>query len=132
MPLHMLYMCGINSMCTSFSPGRPGRPCTSRSSTRSGRPSGPATCPPGPRCPRCAGSRGTRAYNDLAAAGLIGNQAGRGSFVLPQDEDETRARLLARLDAQLDDAVATARLAGLDLSDLHERSTQRWNALNTE
>ena len=74
----------------------------------------------------------TRAYNDLAAAGLIGNQAGRGSFVLPQDENETRARLLARLDAQLDDAVATAGLAGLDLSDLHERSTQRWNALNTE
>lgn len=74
----------------------------------------------------------TRAYNDLAAAGLIGNQAGRGSFVLPQDESETRKRLLARLDAHLDDAVATAGLAGLDLSDLHERSTQRWNALNTE
>ena len=68
----------------------------------------------------------TRAYNDLAAAGLIANQAGRGSFVLPQDEAETRERLLARLDAQLDDAVATARLAGLDLSDLHERTARRW------
>ena len=68
----------------------------------------------------------TRAYNDLAAAGLIANQAGRGSFVLPQDESETRERLLARLDAQLDDAVATARLAGLDLSDLHERTARRW------
>jgi len=62
----------------------------------------------------------TRAYNDLAAAGLIANQAGRGSFVLPQDESETRERLLVRLDSQLDDAVATARLAGLDLPDLHE------------
>ena len=68
----------------------------------------------------------TRAYNDLAAAGLIANQAGRGSFVLPQDESETRKRLLARLDAQLDDAVATARLAGLDLPDLHERTARRW------
>ena len=68
----------------------------------------------------------TRAYNDLAAAGLIANQAGRGSFVLPQDEAETRERLLARLDAQLDDAVATARLAGLDLSDIHERTARRW------
>ena len=68
----------------------------------------------------------TRAYNDLAAAGLIANQAGRGSFVLPQDESETRERLLARLDAQLDDAVATARLAGLDLPDLHERTARRW------
>lgn len=68
----------------------------------------------------------TRAYNDLAAAGLIANQAGRGSFVLPQDESETRERLLARLDAQLDDAVATARLTGLDLPDLHERTVRRW------
>ena len=68
----------------------------------------------------------TRAYNDLAAAGLIANQAGRGSFVLPQDEAETRERLLARLDAQLDDTVATARLVGLDLSDLHERTARRW------
>ena len=66
----------------------------------------------------------TRAYNDLA------NQAGRGSFVLPQDEGETRRRLLARLDAQLDDAVATARLAGIDLSEFHERSGQRWTATN--
>ena len=68
----------------------------------------------------------TRAYNDLAAAGLIANQAGRGSFVLPQDEAETRERLLARLDSQLDDAVATARLVGLDLPDLHERTAHRW------
>lgn len=68
----------------------------------------------------------TRAYNELAAAGLITNQAGRGSFVLPQDEDQTRRRLLARLDAQLDEAIGTARLAGLDLADLHERSTRRW------
>lgn len=68
----------------------------------------------------------TRAYNDLAAAGLIANQAGRGSFVLPQDESETRERLLVRLNSQLDDAVATARLAGLDLPDLHERTARRW------
>ena len=56
--------------------------------------------------------------------------APRGSFVLPQDEGETRRRLLARLDAQLDDAVATARLAGIDLSEFHERSGQRWTATN--
>ncbi len=68
----------------------------------------------------------TRAYNDLAAAGLIAHQAGRGRFVLPQDEAETRERLHVRLDAQLDDAVATARLVGLDLPDLHERTAQRW------
>ena len=70
----------------------------------------------------------TRAYNELAAAGLIANQAGRGSFVLPQDEAETRMRLLARLETQLDDAVATARLAGIDLPDLQARTAQRWTA----
>ena len=70
----------------------------------------------------------TRAYNELVAAGLIANQAGRGSFVLPQDEAETRMRLLARLETQLDDAVATARLAGIDLPDLQERTAQRWTA----
>ncbi|MDO5286974.1 MAG: GntR family transcriptional regulator [Actinomycetia bacterium] len=70
----------------------------------------------------------TRAYNDLAAEGLIGNQAGRGSFVLAQDQDQTRERLLTRLDDHLDEAVTTARLAGLSLAELHERSTQRWDS----
>ena len=72
----------------------------------------------------------TRAYNDLAGPGHRPTPAARGSFVLPQDEGETRRRLLARLDAQLDDAVATARLAGIDLSEFHERSGQRWTATN--
>ena len=68
----------------------------------------------------------TRAYNDLAAARRIATQARPGCYDLPQDEAETRERLLVRLDAQLDDAVATARLVGLDLPDLHERTAQRW------
>ena len=72
----------------------------------------------------------TRAYNDLAAAGRLAQQARRGRVGQPQDEGGTRRRLLARLDAQLDDAVATARLAGIDLSEFHERSGQRWTATN--
>ena len=70
----------------------------------------------------------TRAYNELAAAGLIGQQAGRGTFVLAQDGQETRRRLEARLDTQLDEAVATALLAGLSLEELTERTTRRWNS----
>ena len=68
----------------------------------------------------------TRASTAPAAAGLTATPPARGSFVLPQDESETRERLLVRLDSQLDDAVATARLAGLDLPDLHERTARRW------
>ena len=70
----------------------------------------------------------TRAYNELAAEGLIANQPGRGSFVLAQDQDETRERLRARLDGQLDEVIVTARLAGLDLAELQERSTLRWGS----
>lgn len=70
----------------------------------------------------------TRAYNELAAEGLIANQPGRGSFVLAQDQDETRERLRARLDGQLDEVIVTARLAGLGLAELKERSTLRWGS----
>ena len=70
----------------------------------------------------------TRAYNELAAEGLIANQPGRGSFVLAQDQDETRERLRARLDGQLDEVIVTARLAGLGLAELQERSTLRWGS----
>ncbi len=70
----------------------------------------------------------TRAYNELAAEGLIANQPGRGSFVLAQDQDETRERLRVRLDGQLDEVIVTARLAGLGLAELQERSTLRWGS----
>ena len=79
---------------------------------------------------RTSGTPTPRANTALPPPAPTANPAGRGSFVLPQDEGETRRRLLARLDAQLDDAVATARLAGIDLSEFHERSGQRWTATN--
>lgn len=70
----------------------------------------------------------TRAYNDLAADGLIANQQGRGSFVLPQDPAATRARLTREIDEGVDVLVSKARLAGLEAADLHERIDSTWNA----
>lgn len=70
----------------------------------------------------------TRAYNDLAADGLIANQQGRGSFVLPQDPAATRARLTREIDEGVDALVSKARLAGLEATDLHERIDSTWNA----
>ena len=69
----------------------------------------------------------TRAYNDLAAQGLITNQQGRGSFVLPQDPAATRARLIQEVDEGAAALVSQARLAGLDAADLHERIDSAWN-----
>ncbi|WP_231550727.1 GntR family transcriptional regulator [Actinomyces polynesiensis] len=68
----------------------------------------------------------TRAYNDLAAQGLIANQQGRGSFVLPQDPGATRARLNELLDRQTNELLATARLAGLNRESLLDRIDQQW------
>jgi len=68
----------------------------------------------------------TRAYNDLAAQGLIANQQGRGSFVLPQDPGATRARLNELLDRQTNELLATARLAGLNREALLDRIDQQW------
>lgn len=70
----------------------------------------------------------TRAYNDLAADGLIANQQGRGSFVLPQDPAVTRTRLTREIDEGVDALVSKARLAGLEAADLHERIDSTWNA----
>lgn len=69
----------------------------------------------------------TRAYNDLAADGLIANQQGRGSFVLPQDPARTRARLTREIDEGVEALVSKARLASLDAADLHERIDSTWN-----
>lgn len=68
----------------------------------------------------------TRAYNDLAAQGLIANQQGRGSFVLLQDPGATRARLNELLDRQTNELLATARLAGLNRESLLDRIDQQW------
>lgn len=68
----------------------------------------------------------TRAYNDLAAQGLIANQQGRGSFVLPLDEGAALARLDGELDESLSVVVRTARLADLDLHALHDRLDSVW------
>ncbi|WP_381005983.1 GntR family transcriptional regulator [Schaalia naturae] len=70
----------------------------------------------------------TRAYNDLASQGLIANHQGRGSFVLPLDPELVRRRLEARLDEQAAALVATARLAGMLPSDLHERIDSAWTS----
>jgi GntR family transcriptional regulator len=69
----------------------------------------------------------TRAYNDLAAEGLIVNVPGKGSFVAQIDPDEARRNTLERTRAALRQIVARTRHTGLvTLEELTEMLAQEW------
>lgn len=69
----------------------------------------------------------TRAYNDLAASGLIANVPGRGSYVLAVDREAARAEATRALRDQLGRVVGTAVTAGIELAALHLLLDEVWN-----
>jgi len=69
----------------------------------------------------------TRAYNDLAASGLIANVPGRGSYVLAVDREAARAEATRALRDQLGRAVGTAVTAGIEPAALHLLLDEAWN-----
>ncbi|GAB2474977.1 GntR family transcriptional regulator [Xylanimonas ulmi] len=70
----------------------------------------------------------TRAYNDLAAAGLIVNVQGKGSFVADVDPALVRERVLSAIESDLERATASARETGVvSLEALHELLTRKWH-----
>jgi GntR family transcriptional regulator len=69
----------------------------------------------------------TRAYNDLAAEGLIVNVPGKGSFVAEIDPDEARRNALERARAGLREIVARTRHTGLvSLAELTAALAEEW------
>lgn len=69
----------------------------------------------------------TRAYNDLAAEGLIVNVPGKGSFVAQLDPDEARRGALERAREGLRQVVARTRHTGLvSLNELTEMIAEEW------
>ncbi len=68
----------------------------------------------------------TRAYNDLAAEGLIVNVQGRGTFVLPVDADRVRGRLMEKARSSMTDAITAARTARVDITELHTLLDTLW------
>src|SRR5688572_11237684 len=69
----------------------------------------------------------TRAYNDLAAEGLIVNVPGKGSFVAQIDPDEARRNSLERARAGLRQIVTRTRHTGLvSLEELTGMLTEEW------
>ncbi|RUR01833.1 GntR family transcriptional regulator [Labedella endophytica] len=68
----------------------------------------------------------TRAYNDLAAEGLVKSEHGRGFVVLEVDPETARASLNDRVDAILTELRSAAIHARLSAGDVHHRLDQIW------
>ena len=69
----------------------------------------------------------TRAYNDLAAEGLIANVPGKGSFVARIDADEARRNSLERARDGLRQIVDRTRHTGLvSLEELTAMLAEEW------
>lgn len=69
----------------------------------------------------------TRAYNDLAAEGLVHSEHGRGFVVLEVEPGRASAALRARVDDALRELISTARHARLSLTDTHSRLDEIWS-----
>lgn len=69
----------------------------------------------------------TRAYNDLAAEGLIVNVPGKGSFVAQLDPEEARRGALERARGGLRQVVGRAKNTGLvSLEELTSMIAEEW------
>ena len=62
----------------------------------------------------------TRAYSDLEAEGFIATMQGKGSVVLPTDNDLLREQYLLRIEEGLSTAIETARAMGMSMEELTE------------
>lgn len=69
----------------------------------------------------------TRAYNDLAAEGLVHSEHGRGFVVLDVEPGIASAALRARVDDALREIVIAARQARLSLIDIHNHLDEIWS-----
>ena len=60
----------------------------------------------------------TRAYNELEAEGFIATMQGKGSVVLPTDNNLLREKYLLRIEEGLSMAIETARTMGMSREEL--------------
>ena len=62
----------------------------------------------------------TRAYSELEAEGFIATMQGKGSVVLPKDNNLLREQYLLRIEEGLSTAIGTARAMGMSMEELTE------------
>ena len=61
----------------------------------------------------------TRAYNELEEEGFVRNVQGRGCFVMSRGSELIREQLICRVEEHLSEAIKNARVAGLQMQELH-------------
>ncbi len=61
----------------------------------------------------------TRAYTELEQEGFVQNIQGRGCFVLGRGSELLKEQLICKIENNLTEAIATARIAGLSDEELH-------------
>lgn len=62
----------------------------------------------------------TRAYNDLEEEGFVVSVQGKGSFVLPRNQELARENALRKVEQGLLDAIAAARAGGITQAEVAE------------
>lgn len=67
-----------------------------------------------------------KAYEELAAEGLIASTKGKGYFVSPQDEKMLIEQHMRKLDDGLTEAIKAARVLGFDLTQTCEFLRNLW------
>lgn len=60
----------------------------------------------------------TRAYSDLETEGFIATMQGKGSVVLPTDNNLLREQYLLRIEEGLSTAIETAKAMGMSMEEL--------------
>ncbi|HNY94667.1 MAG TPA: GntR family transcriptional regulator [Flexilinea sp.] len=62
----------------------------------------------------------TRVYTELEKEGFITNIQGRGCYVLGEGSELLKEHMLREMERNLSDALKAAKIAGLDISEVHQ------------
>ena len=74
----------------------------------------------------------TRAYSELEEEGFVKNIQGRGCYVLGRGSELIREQLICKIESNLSEAINTAKIADLELSELHRLLDILWEEKNND
>ncbi len=68
-----------------------------------------------------------KAYEELAAEGLVTSSKGKGYYVNAQDERMLKEQHMRQLEKNLSDAIYSARIAGIGLEEVEQTLEMLWS-----